>query len=373
MYLRVPKKINMPIYMDFHDLPEINIEDSRKAHLKDLSVQEKYDVRYLQYWINERDGKAYCLVEGPNKEACEATHLEANGITACNLVEVKEGMYDIFLGDNQKIDHGLVRHFNGEVDNGYRFILSLELENSYLLSYQKGKKHPPYDQLKLECIALVEKYHGRDLIQTDQEEILGIFRTAEAALKCSLELRSLILKRIATRMFKYYRFKMGLCVGQPVTAQLGFFEEAMNFALILSNISKDSHITTSRFFCQLSGLQEDSSEKNGIRIIDGPDGEFMIALHRIIQKNLKEEHLNVDFLGRELGISRAQLYRKIKLLTGLSPNHYIRDQRLSKALNLLSKRIMNISEIALESGFNNPSYFSKCFQKRFGITPSKVR
>lgn len=363
----------MPIYMDFHDLPEINIEDSKKAHLNDLSVQEKYNVKYLQYWINELEGKAYCLIEAPSKEACEATHREANGMTACNLVEVKGGMYDLFLGDNQKLDHGLVRHFNGEVDNGYRFILSLELENSLHLSHQIGKKHPHYDQLKLECIALVEKYHGRDLIQTDQEEILGIFRTAEAALKCSLELRSLILKRIGTRMFKSYRFKMGLCVGQPVTAQLGFFEEAMNFALILSNISKDSQITTSRFFFKLSGLQEDSSEKNGIRIIDGPDGEFLIALHGIIQKNLEEEQLNVDFLGRELGVSRAQLYRKTKLLTGLSPNHYIRDQRLSKALNLLSERILNISEIAQKAGFNNPSYFSKCFQKRYGVSPSKIK
>ena len=98
--------------MDFHDLTEINIEDSRKAHLKDVSVQEKYKVKYLQYWINELEGKAYCLIEGPSKEACEATHREANGITACNLVEVKGGMYDLFLGDNQKVDHGLVRHFN---------------------------------------------------------------------------------------------------------------------------------------------------------------------------------------------------------------------------------------------------------------------
>jgi len=359
--------------MDFHDLTEINIEDSRKAHLKDVSVQEKYKVKYLQYWINELEGKAYCLIEGPSKEACEATHREANGITACNLVEVKGGMYDLFLGDNQKVDHGLVRHFNGEVDNGYRFILSLELDNTLLLPHQTGTKRPVYDQLKLECIGLVEKYHGRDLIQTEQEDILGIFRTAEAALKCSLELQSHILKRIGTRTFKSFRFKMGLCVGQPVTAQLGFFEEAMNFALILSNISKDSQITTSRFFSQLSGLQESATEKKGIRVIDDPDGQFLIALHELIHKHLEEEQLNVDFLGKQLGVSRAHLYRKIKFLTGLSPNHYIRDQRLSKALNLLSQRTLNISEIAIEVGFNNPSYFSKCFQKRYGVNPSKIK
>ena len=319
----------MPIYMDFHDIPEVNIEDSRKAHLKDVSVQEKYNVKYLQYWINEAEGKAYCLIEGPSKEACEATHMEANGIIACNLVEVQGGMYDLFLGDNQKLDQGLVRHFDGEIDNGYRFILSLELEYPGMLTDRSKSRSKHFDQLRLECYALVEKYHGRDLIQKDQKGILGIFRTPEAALKCSLDLRSHLRSRIATKNFKSYQFSMGLCVGQPVTARSGFFEEAMNFAVILSGISGNSKIAASSFFSRLSGLDEMSARDKEIRLIETLDGEFLISLSAILQKHLHEDCLNVDFLSRELGISWAQLYRKTKTLTGLSPNRYIRDQRLS--------------------------------------------
>lgn len=62
-----------------------------------------------QYWVNEKAGTAYCLMEAPDKESCAATHLEANGFKACQIVEMEGGMYDLFIGENQKVDHGLVR------------------------------------------------------------------------------------------------------------------------------------------------------------------------------------------------------------------------------------------------------------------------
>ena len=363
----------MPIYMDFHDLPEVNIEDAEKAHLRDVSVQEKYKVRYLQYWINEKEGKAYCLIEGPSKEACQATHREANGIEACNLVEVKGGMYDLFLGDNQKIDHGLVRHFNGEVDNGYRFIMTLEFIRPFSLPSPKKNSNKTADQLKLECIGIVEKYHGRDINQPEDDTFIGIFRTPEAALNCSLDLRQHILGAKGKTKSKSIDFKMGLCVGQPVTEDQGFFEEAVDLAEILCNIARVSEINTSRFFAQLSNVEDQIVENNGFRIVESQDIGFLISLYGFIRNNLEKETLSVDLLSREMAVSRAQLYRKIKSLTGVSPNHFIRDQRLDKAMNLIKLGDSNISAIALGVGFNNPSYFSKCFQNRFGISPSKIK
>lgn len=59
----------MPLYMDCHDVPGIKIQEAEKAHLKDLAVQEKYDVKYLAYWVNEDSGKVFCLMKAPNKEA----------------------------------------------------------------------------------------------------------------------------------------------------------------------------------------------------------------------------------------------------------------------------------------------------------------
>ena len=73
--------------------------------------------------------------------------------------------------------------------------------------------------------------------------------------------------------------------------------------------------------------------------------------------------LSVNDLGKALGYSRPQLYRKMVLLTGRSPNLFINEYRLNKALQLLKRKEKNISEIAFQTGFNSPSYFSKCFQE----------
>lgn len=78
----------MPLFMDIH-LGEISVEDTKKAHLKDMAIQEKYGVRYLQYWFNEATGTVYYLMEGPDKESCAATHREATGHTMCQIMEVK--------------------------------------------------------------------------------------------------------------------------------------------------------------------------------------------------------------------------------------------------------------------------------------------
>lgn len=83
----------MPLYMDIHFVKDISVEDAKNAHIKDLAVQEKYGVTYHQYWFNEEAGTIYCLMEGPDMESCAATHREANGIIACQIVEV-EGDYN---------------------------------------------------------------------------------------------------------------------------------------------------------------------------------------------------------------------------------------------------------------------------------------
>ena len=72
-----------------------------------------------------------------------------------------------------------------------------------------------------------------------------------------------------------------------------------------------------------------------------------------------------------MGISRAQLYRKIKTMTGISPNDIIREARLKRADRLLETTDKSISEIAYEVGFSSPSYFTKCYREFFGRTPNK--
>jgi hypothetical protein len=90
--LRRKKLIVMPLFMDTHNhIPGLTADAIKKAHAKDLEVQSKYGVEYLKYWFDEGSGKAFCLVNAPNKEAAEAVHREAHGLVADSIVEVQEG------------------------------------------------------------------------------------------------------------------------------------------------------------------------------------------------------------------------------------------------------------------------------------------
>jgi hypothetical protein len=78
--------------MDVHQkVPGLTADAVAGAHQRDLEVQGKYGVNYMQYWFDEGTGKVFCLAEGPSKEACEAVHREAHGLLADEITEVKEG------------------------------------------------------------------------------------------------------------------------------------------------------------------------------------------------------------------------------------------------------------------------------------------
>jgi Protein of unknown function (DUF4242) len=83
----------MPLFMDVHQkLPEgATAEDVAKAHAADVATQDKYGVKYLKYWVDEGNGKAFCLVEAPDAETAATVHKEAHGLVAEDIFEVQEG------------------------------------------------------------------------------------------------------------------------------------------------------------------------------------------------------------------------------------------------------------------------------------------
>ena len=101
------------------------------------------------------------------------------------------------------------------------------------------------------------------------------------------------------------------------------------------------------------------------------DKSFLKQLRKIIQENLANSDLSVEQIGDEIGLSRVQLYRKVKALTGYSPVEIIRKARLTRARHLLQTTERTVSEVAYAVGFSTPSYFSKCYKDEFGENPKK--
>ena len=107
--------------------------------------------------------------------------------------------------------------------------------------------------------------------------------------------------------------------------------------------------------------------------ISSVDKNFMQKVYDVVNDNLSDTNFSMDVFAERLLISKSLLYKKIVSLTGEPPVEFIRRIRLNRAANLIENKFGNLSQVAIEVGFNNPAYFSECFKKQFGIPPSQYQ
>ena len=101
------------------------------------------------------------------------------------------------------------------------------------------------------------------------------------------------------------------------------------------------------------------------------DEQFLSRLHGLVESNLANSKLNVDWLSREMGVSRVQLHRKLTALVGRPASEIIKEYKLNRAAELLRQQAGNVSDVAYQVGFENVSYFTKVFKDKFKVTPSE--
>jgi len=138
----------------------------------------------------------------------------------------------------------------------------------------------------------------------------------------------------------------------------------MEFKLRVKNLLN----TTERLKIKFSS--EDSFIPSEITV-SSLDEELLKKAFKIVEENISNEQFDIPFFCSELGVSRTMLFLKVKAWTNFTPNEFIHEIRLKRAAQLLEQNKLNISEISYKVGFNNPKYFSKCFQKKYGETPSQ--
>lgn len=145
-----------------------------------------------------------------------------------------------------------------------------------------------------------------------------------------------------------------------------YISKPFSSQLLLARVSNliDTHRRLKQFFGDKQTLaKEDVSDM---------DKDFVEKFKSLIEERMGNSSLNVEDLGKDMGLSRVQLYRKIKSLTNYSPNELLRIGRLKKAASLLASSDMTVAEIGYEVGFSSPSYFAKCYKEQFGESPTDL-
>jgi len=360
----------MPLYMDFHKFESVTIEAVKTAHIADIGIQDKYGVKYHQFWVNEEEGSVFCLVEAPDKDTCELVHQLAHGNVACALTEVEAGLYEKLMGKEHQIDHGHVKHADGTVDPGYRNII---VASVYGITNATSSKDfscllTPLWAREI-IVKTISSFKGRELEWGTDDSLTGIFNDATHALQCSLQIQHQLLQN---RQQPEIIFKLGISASQPVTNEGDFFNKAIRLAHYLNLSARNNQILISSLVNKLCKEPQLLSNTACLKSLSIKDEEFITNIIRIAEANIADQQFDLNRLSNEICVSRPQLYRKVMSVTGRSPHDFIHDLRMNKALFLLKENKAGIAEIAYETGFSSPSYFTRCFSQKFGCTPSAL-
>ena len=362
----------MPLYMDRHNGLDVTAKAVAEAHQLDLAKQEEYQCKALTYWFDEGKAIAFCLIEAPDMKSVEELHRNSHGLVPNQIIEVESNVVELFLGrvsdpEAQKGTRVLENFIN---ETGFRTIMYLELKHSLLRKLKPGESFEIPDICNNLIRNSFKQYGGRE-VEFKGNGFLASFTSVSNSVKCAIEIQKSFKEYSNKNKGNVINASIGLCSGAPVTERNDFFGDTILLAKRLCEIADEGQVkvsSTVRDFYKERKLI--ISEVELIKILDPSEEKFLNQLMELTEHIWNDAGFNVDNLSKQIGLSKAQLYRKTTSLTGASPNEFIRNYRLNKALKLIEKKRGNISEIAFESGFGNPSYFSKCFQKRFGILPS---
>ena len=234
-----------------------------------------------------------------------------------------------------------------------RLFIKTLLKNDYhILEAENGK------------VALAQTLkHMPDLVVSDviMPEMVGTELCAK--IKENLKTSHIPVILLTSRTSLIYRFE-GLESGADEYISKPF--NIKEFRLKIKNLLAASSRLRQKF------ANEDNLSPSEITV-SSLDEKLLRKAIQIVNENIENELFDIPFFCTELGVSRTMLFTKIKAWTNFTPNEFIHEMRLKRAAQLLEQDKINISQISYKVGFKNPKYFSKCFQKKYGMTPSQYQ
>ncbi len=358
----------MPIYMDFHDLPDgVSAKDVAEMHQADLKIEHKYNCRGLTYWCDERRRTGFCLIEAPNKEAIKELHEKSHGAVPQRIIEVNDTLVESFLGRIEDPEKPQNTKLNIIKDSAFRVLMVVKFKKKVLRAKNIETLNAAIRGYSKSIINIANNHKGR-VVEQHSNSFLISFSTATAAVESAIAIQELHNCVITPDV----EFKIGISAGIPVTEKESIFEGTIQEANYLSYII-DGKIILSP---EVKDLYESENQNNpininGVIVLNSTEMEFVIRLFEYTENVWTNSNTNAIDYNKNLGFSKSKLYRTMMPILGKSPNNFLKDFRLNEALQLLDRQASNISEIAYQTGFSSPAYFSKCFQEAYGMLPSK--
>ena len=200
-------------------------------------------------------------------------------------------------------------------------------------------------------------YHANNFV--------GSFSSATKAVACALSIQ----RDVAAANISDIGFCIAVNSGEPVSESDKLFGDTIRLAKRMCAVTKENQIAIASNVRELVSQDYFKNNRSGILNLSPVDENLLDSLFNMLEEHYADPDLNVTDYCQKMAMSQSQLYRKTLALFGLSPNELLREFRLEKGLERMKKQRYNISEITFDSGFTSPSYFTKCFKKKYGLLP----
>jgi AraC-like DNA-binding protein len=353
--------------MDFHDLPDgVTAAHVAEMHQADLKIEHKYNCRGLTYWCDEKRQTAFCLIEAPNEQAIVDLHQKSHGAVPQRIIEVNDTLVESFLGRIEDPEKSQNTQLNIINDPAFRTLMVVTFHKKVLRTDHIDTLKAAIRGYSKSIVNIVSNHKGRLVKQTPQSFLMS-FTSVTNAVESALQIQELYNCVITPDL----EFNIGISAGIPVTEKEQIFEDTIKKAENLTNVVNGSIGITPK----VKDLYESEHQNNpitikGVMLFTSHDMDFLMRLYDYIDTVWMQSSTSALDFSEHLGFSKSKLYRTMMAVVGKSPNNFLKDYRLQKALRLLDQRASNISEIAYQTGFSSPTYFSKCFQDAYGLLPS---
>lgn len=358
----------MPIYMDVHIVPGVKARDVAEAHRKDLLHQEEYACKCMTYWIDEERENIFCLIDAPSKEAVEEMHGKAHGLIPNKIIEVSGDVVSSFLGRIYDPEEAETNAEGLKVfhDPSFRILVVTKVKDPVLLQHELGLEKT--SELLNKHNNIIRKnlvIYGGSEVEHGGTGFIISFISASKAVSCALSIQ----KEIKEHGIEEAGFRIAIHGGEPVEKSNKLFGDTIYMADCMCAIAEDSRIAVTPAVRELVGKDHFQNAGNNFLSLSPQDVAFLGSLFSKLEEHWQDPEFDITDYCQVMAMSKSQLYRKTILLTGLSPNILLKDFRLDKARELMKKQRYSISQITFESGFTSPSYFTKCFKKKYGLLP----
>ena len=358
----------MPIYMDVHIVPGVKAKNVAEAHFQDLLHQGEYGCKCMTYWVDEMRESIFCLIEAPDKDAVKEMHRKAHGLVPNKVIEVSSSIVQSFLGriyDPEDAETS-VDGLKVFADPSFRILLVTKTIDPVLLQYKLGNEKA--NELLKEQNNIIRKnisQFGGAEVEYGGSGFIISFSSAASSLSCALAIQN----DLPLSHSEAIGFKMSINGGEPIEKSNKLFGDTIQMARYLFAIPKDFKLAVTSTVRELALKDHFQNNGNSFFSLSPQDETLLECLFSQLDKNWQNPDFDVDDFCHATAMSKSQLYRKTIALTGLSPNILLKDYRLEKAKELMKKQHYTISQITFDSGFTSPSYFTKCFKKKFGLLP----